>query len=135
MRKANYVTDDDTNIITMSAKHSQKCISCSKTISLIEKETYMCSRCKQYFCTECFPLFLDATKCPGSFHDEHEPIMVRITRSIKEYAPIGVSIDKLERNKESGASGKSSLKIISDNEEQNKPKTDNSKPKLKILDD
>ena len=79
------MSDDDSNIISMSAKHSQKCISCSKTISLIEKETYMCSKCKQYFCTECFPLFVEADICPGAFQEEHSPIMVRITRTIKEY--------------------------------------------------
>ena len=118
----------------MSSKHSQKCISCSKIISLIEKETYMCSKCKQYFCTDCFPLFLDAPKCPGSFHEEHEPIMVRITRSVKEYAPIGVSIDQIEKNKNS-SSIKSSLKIMSDSEGQVKPNSGETKPKLKILDD
>lgn len=134
MKKANYVTDDDTNFIAMSAKHSQKCISCSKNISLIEKETYMCSKCKQYFCTECFPLFVNATKCPGSFHDEHEPIMVRITRSVKEYAPLGVSIDQLERTKNTSSSTKSSLKIMSD-ETENRPKSESTKPKMKILDD
>ncbi len=124
---------DDDSIIAMSSKHGQKCISCSKLISLVEKETYMCSKCKQYFCTECFPLFVNASKCPGNFQEEHEPIMVRITRTVKEYAPLGVSIDQIERETKSQTQKKSSLKIMPDDTD--KKSSDSSKPKLKILDD
>ena len=125
----------DSDIINMTSKHSQKCVSCSKAISLIEKETYMCSRCKQYFCLECFPLFVDATKCPGSFQEEHEPIMVRITRSIKEYAPLGVSIDQIERSKNKPSDSQSSIKIMPEDNSAKKDSSGSSKPKLKILDD
>ena len=128
--------NDDDSLISMTSKHSQKCISCSKNISLIEKETYMCSKCKQYFCLECYPLFLNESKCPGSFNqEEHEPIMVRITRTIKEYAPLGVSIDQLERTKNSQGYTQSSAKIMPDNDTDNKEKSKSTKPKLKILDD
>ena len=134
--KENYeMTDDDTNFIAMSAKRGQKCISCSKMISLIEKETYMCSKCKQYFCVECFPLFVVALKCPGSFQEEHEPIMVKITRTIKEYAPLGISIDQIEREKKSQVQTKSSIKIMPDGNNSKKEQSDSTKPKLKILDD
>lgn len=131
-RKVNIMADDN-DIIAMSSKHGQKCVSCSKLISLVEKETYMCSKCKQYFCTECFPLFVDASKCPGSFQEEHEPIMVRITRTVKEYAPLGVSIDQIEREQKSQVQTKSSIKIMPDDSK--KGTSDPSKPKLKILDD
>ena len=133
-QKVNYMVDDDSNLIAMTSKHSQKCISCSRIISLIEKETYMCSKCKQYFCTECFPLFVNADKCPGGFQEVHEPIMVRITRTIKEYAPLGVSIDQIEKNKTSSKPTKSSIKIIND-ENQKKDSNDPKKPRLKILDE
>ena len=126
--------EKDANLIAMTSKHSQKCISCSKTISLIEKETYMCSKCKMYFCNECFPLFVNASKCPGSFQEEHEPIMVRITRTVKEYAPLGVSIDQIEKEKQTPKPQKTSIKIMSDSTE-GKNKGDSKKPKLRILDD
>ena len=127
--------NDDDSLISMTSKHSQKCISCSKNISLIEKETYMCSKCKQYFCLECYPMFLNVSKCPGSFNqEEHEPIMVRITRTVKEYAPLGVSIDQLERTKNSQSQSQSSVKIMPD-DTTDKEKSNSTKPKLKILDD
>ena len=127
--------EKDTNIISMTSKHAQHCVSCSKLISLIERETYMCSKCKVYFCTECYPLFVNADKCPGSFQQEHEPIMVRITRTVKEYAPLGVSIDQIERSKTSESKIPSSLKIMPDSDSKTNEKTNPSKPKLKILDD
>ena len=129
--------DIDKNIVQMQSKYSQNCKSCSKMISLNEKITYLCSKCKLYFCEDC-ALFLNentsnlVNNCPGGDKEPHDSIMVKITRNIKEYLPIGLSIDDLERNSNSVGKKKNSIRIID-------PKTNdsssNKKPRLKILDD
>jgi hypothetical protein len=129
------MSEDENKLISMTSKHSQKCISCSKIISLIEKETFMCSKCKKYFCSECAPTFLDAVNCPGGIQEIHEPIMVKITRSIKEYAPLGISIDQIEKIKNSPNKSNASIKVISEETNKNEKPQDSVKPRLKILDD
>ena len=126
--------DSDKNVVRMQSKYSQHCKSCSKLISLNEKITFLCSKCKNYFCEEC-AMFLNENSedgifnCPGGELDPHSAIIVKVTRNVKEYLPMGVSIDELERKKSSDQK-KSTIKIIDPN-----PKNSNKKPSLKILDD
>lgn len=124
----------DKNTIRMQSKYSQNCKSCSKQITLNEKVTYLCTKCKLYFCEECAVFLNDnesniLNNCPGGVKDPHDSIMVKITRNIKEYLPIGISIDDLERNEKSSKPQKNTLTIIEDHEPASK------QGKMKILDD
>ena len=129
------MNEKDETVIKFQSKYSQNCKSCSKVISLNEKFTFLCSKCKFYFCEECALFFNENSSnaqnnCPGGENnDPHDSIMVKITRNIKEYMPIGVSIDQLER-KQDIKTQQSTMKII-DNDNSEPPK----KSKLKILDD
>ena len=131
--------DEDT--IKMQSKNIQVCIACAKNISLSDKLTYMCSKCKLYFCEECAIFYNNNSlntvdNCPGGKTDPHESIMVRITRTIKEYAPLGVSIEKLESNKKTSQQSKSTIKILTDTENDLKNTSkEKNKPKFKILED
>ena len=125
------------NIIKMQAKYNQTCKGCSQTINLIEKVTYMCTKCNFYFCEDCANFYNEnesGTKnnCPGGDTDPHESIMVKITRNIKEYSPIGIGIDELEKKKTQTKNVKSTLKILDDKSSND---VTNKKSKLKILDD
>ena len=133
----NTMDNIDKNIIQMQSKFTQNCKSCSKLITLNEKITYLCSKCKLYFCEEC-AIFLNenASKvinnCPGGDKKPHDSIMVRITRNVKEYLPIGLSIEDLERKANNMDKKKSSIRII---DSKNNDSNSNKKPRLKILDD
>lgn len=123
----------DIDIIHFQSKHSQQCRSCGKRISLIEKITYLCTKCKNYFCEECASFLNQNTtnkkdNCPGGDHQQHEAIIAKITRTVKEYAPIGVSIDVLEKQK-SLQSSASTVKILDSDESKKKKKSG-----VKILD-
>lgn len=135
--------------------YSQKCRSCGQRIELTARLTYMCSKCKNYFCEEC-AMFLHQNvgqtnnNCPGSAeNDPHDVFMVKITRNIKETHPIGVSMDKLEKQGQEQSTvrvlrpgegvhsaKKPSLRILEEGEEVPKPQDlDGKKKRVLVLDD
>ena len=125
------------NIVKMQSKFSQNCKSCSKLISLNEKITYLCTKCKMYFCEEC-ALFLNQNEvnkintCPWWEKDPHDSIMVKITRNIKEYLPIGISVNDLEKKVKNKEQENSTIKIIDSKTDESNIKK---KSRVKILDD
>lgn len=86
---------------------SQYCSGCSRKINLIDIETYMCARCKNYLCVECALFYHENVSqlddnCPGDTNNSHHISLIRITRKIKEFNPSGVSIQYLKDNPKLG---------------------------------
>jgi len=71
--------------------------------------------------------------CPGGDLEPHEAIIAKITRTAKEYAPIGVSIDVLEKKKSLNMDETISTIKILDSEDSSLKKKKGSG--VKILDD
>ena len=108
---------------------TQYCSGCGRRVDLQATETFMCSHCKNYFCEECAYFYHEniAKNCPGDKSDPHNIVLVKITRLIKEFSPMGVSIQQLENNTELGRS-KSGLIIQSES-------INTSNEEAKIIDD
>ena len=100
-----------------------QCIGCRRPIDLTTTVTFMCTKCKNYFCAECANYFNELAEkvpdsCPGSKEvsiGKHTAIIAKITRTIKESNPMGVSITELERSAKSRIIEKPTMKIIEQN--------------------
>lgn len=122
------------------------CIGCRRPIDLTATITFMCTKCKNYFCEECAYYFNDLPEktsnlCPGSKAvaiGNHTVVLAKITRTIKESNPMGVSITELERKTKSRIIENPTMKILDQNDTPNKSSVkiiaDESSPETKDTD-